>query len=51
MKIMAREFSDIFANDPLGLLDTAPRRRLSTRDDDNRLVDGFAEKNFFYFLV
>lgn len=48
MKIMAREFSDIFANDPLGLLDTAPRRRLSTRDDDNRLVDGFAEiTNFF----
>lgn len=40
---MARDFSDIFEDDPLGLLDTAPRRRASTRDDYNRLVDGFAE--------
>ena len=45
---MARDFSDIFADDPLGLLDTAPKRRSSTRDDYNRLVDGFAEITAFY---
>lgn len=45
---MTRDFSDIFADDPLGLLETSPQRRSSSRKERQRLKDGFAEIVEFY---
>lgn len=45
---MPRDFSDIFADDPLGLLNVEPARRSSSRSNDQRLIDGFAEITSFF---